>query len=209
MKNALQETRFPLSIGCQHRLLSIIKSFHDGMLSTVQDDGETSFEVKSGVKQGCVLAPTLFGIFFAMLFRHAFKGATEGVYLHSRSDGKLFNISRLKAKSKTRTVLIRDMFFADDAALAAHSEGQLQSLTNRYKACDILSLTISLKKNQGMCQGTAIAHEINLKDHQLEIVNQFTYLCSTTTNNLSVMVPPNNERRVFPPRVFLFKITSP
>ena len=91
-------------------LLSTIKSLHDGMLSTVQDEGETSLEVKSVVKQGCVLAPTLFGIFFAMLFRHAFKGATEGVYPHSRFDGNLFNISRLKAKSKTRTVLIRDMF---------------------------------------------------------------------------------------------------
>ena len=165
MKNALQETRFPLSIGCQHRLLSIIKSFHDGMLSTVQDDGETSFEVKSGVKQGCVLAPTLFGIFFAMLFRHAFKGATEGVYLHSRYDGKLFNISRLKAKSKTRTVLIRDMFFADDAALAAHSEGQVPSLMNRfYKACDLFSLTISLKNTQVMCLGTAILPAISVKN---------------------------------------------
>ena len=47
-------------IGCPPRLL------------IVQYDGETSpeFGVKSGVKQGCVLAPTLFGIFFAMLFKH-------------------------------------------------------------------------------------------------------------------------------------------
>ena len=81
------------------------------MLSTLQYDGEPSPEcgVKSGVKQGCVLVPTLFGIFFAMLIRYAFKGAIEGIYLHSRSDGKLFNINRLKAKSKTRTALIRDM----------------------------------------------------------------------------------------------------
>jgi len=92
-----------------------------------------------------------------MLFRHAFKGATEGVYLHSRSDGKLFKISCLKAKYKTITVLIRDMLFADDAALAAHSEGQLQYLMNRfYKACDLFSLTISLKNTQVMCLGTAI-----------------------------------------------------
>lgn len=178
-------------IGCPPKLLNIVKSFHDGMLSTVQYDGETSeeFEVKSGVKQGCVLAPTLFGIFFAMLFRHAFKGATEGVYLHSRSDGKLFNISRLKAKSKTRKVLIRDMLFADDAALAAHSEEQLQSLMNRFSsACDLFSLTISLKKTQVMSQGTPIPPVINVKDHQLEVVGQFTYLGSTTTDNLSLDV---------------------
>ena len=110
-------------IGCPPKLLSLIKSYHDGMLSTVQHDGSMSeeFEVKSGVKQGCVLAPALFGIFFAVLLRHAFKPATEGIHLHSRSDGKLFNITRLKAKTKRREVLIRDMLFADDAVFSAHS----------------------------------------------------------------------------------------
>ena len=157
-------------IGCPPRLISIIKSFHDGMRRTVQYDSETSSEFE----QVCVLAPTLVGIFFAMLFRHTFNGATEGVYLHSISDGKLYNINRLKEKSKTRTVLIRDMFFADDAALAAHSEGQVPSLMNRfYKACDLFSLTIGLKKTQAMCQGTAIPPAVSVKDHQLEVVNQF------------------------------------
>jgi len=101
----------------------------------------------------------------------------------------IFNITSLKVKSKSRTVLIRDKLFADDAALAAHSEGQLQSPMNRfYKACDLFNLTISLKKTQVMCQGTAIPPEISVKDHQLEVVNQITYQGSTTTNNLSLEV---------------------
>ena len=45
------------------------------------------------------------------------------------------------------------MHFADDVALAAQPEGQLQSLMNRfYKTCDLFSLTISLKKTEVMCQ---------------------------------------------------------
>ena len=46
-------------IGCSPRLLSIIKSFHDDMNGTVIFDGSTSiaFDIRSGVKQGCVLAP--------------------------------------------------------------------------------------------------------------------------------------------------------
>jgi len=74
-------------IGCPPKLLSIVKSFHDGMRSTVQFDGDFSndFDVKSGVKQGCVLAPILFGIFFSLLLKHAFKSSTDGIYLHSRS----------------------------------------------------------------------------------------------------------------------------
>ena len=61
-------------IGCPPKLLSIVRSFHDGMMSIVQFDGDVSaeFGVKSGVKQGCVLAPTLFGIFFALLLKLAF-----------------------------------------------------------------------------------------------------------------------------------------
>ena len=90
-------------IGCPPKLLSIARSFHDSMMSTVQFDGNVSakFGVKSGVKQGCLLPPTLFGIFFALLLKYAFKRSTDGVYLHSRSDSCLFNISRLHAKTKT------------------------------------------------------------------------------------------------------------
>ena len=56
-------------IGCPPKLLAVITSFHQGMQSTVCFDGDTSepFPVSSGVKQGCLLAPTLFGIFFSML----------------------------------------------------------------------------------------------------------------------------------------------
>ena len=70
-------------IGCPPTLLSIVKSFHDNMKGTVLYDGATSdpFNILSGVKQGCVLAPTLFGILFATLLKHAFGKSTEGIYL--------------------------------------------------------------------------------------------------------------------------------
>ena len=46
-------------LGCPLKLLSFIKSFHDGSRGTVQYDGNRSeaFDINSGVKQGCVLAP--------------------------------------------------------------------------------------------------------------------------------------------------------
>ena len=69
-----------------------------------------------------MLAPTLFGMFFAVLLKHAFGTAEEGVYLHTRSDGRLFNLARLRAKTKVREVLIRDMLFADDADVATHTQ---------------------------------------------------------------------------------------
>ena len=175
-------------IGCPPKLLSMIQSFHDGMKGTVQYDGSTSdaFDIRSGVKQGCVLAPTLFGIFFAVLLKHAFGTSTEGVYLHTRSDGRLYNLARLKAKSKVRQATIRDMLFADDAALATHTEPELQCLMDRFaKACDEFGLTISLKKTNVMAQD-AEPPRITIQDYELEVVSQFTYLGSTITNNLSL-----------------------
>jgi len=52
----------------------------------------------------------------------------------------------------------------------------------------LFSLTISLKKAQVTCQETAIPPAISVKDNQLEVVNQFTYLGPTTTDNLSLEV---------------------
>ena len=89
------------------------------MKGTVQFNGGSCrpFDIRSGVKQRCVLAPTLFEIFFAMLLRHAFGTASEGICLRTRSDGRLFNPGCLRAKTKVCEALIRDMLFTDDAAV--------------------------------------------------------------------------------------------
>ena len=52
--------------GCPPRFIAMVRQFHDGMQARVQNDGEFSepFEVTNGVKQGCVLAPTLFSMMF-------------------------------------------------------------------------------------------------------------------------------------------------
>ncbi|KAI4888924.1 hypothetical protein NFI96_005934 [Prochilodus magdalenae] len=125
-------------IGCPSKLLRIITSFYEDTQGTVQYDGSSSepFLIKSGVKQGCVLAPTLFGILFSLLLRYAFSQSEEGVYIHTRSNGSLFNLTRLRAKTKVRKVLIRELLFANDAALTAHTEAGLQELINCFSdAC--------------------------------------------------------------------------
>ena len=68
-----------------------------------------------------------------MLLKHAFDTITEGIYLHTRSDGRIFNLARLRAKTKVRKVLIRDMLFADDAAVVTHIQEELQSLMELLK----------------------------------------------------------------------------
>ena len=101
-------------IGCPPNLLSIVKScYRDNMKGTVLYDGATSdpFNILSGVKQGCVFAPTLFGIFFATLLKHAFGESTEGIYLRTRSDGNLFKLSRPRAKTRVHEKYVHDLLF--------------------------------------------------------------------------------------------------
>ena len=86
-------------------------------------------------------------IFFAMLLKHAFGTSREGIYLHTRSDDALLNLSRLRAKTKVRKALIRDMLFADNAALATHTQRELQSLMDHFsQASRNFGLTISRKR---------------------------------------------------------------
>ena len=53
--------------GVPLQMISVIRQFHDGMRACVGlDDGQCSdwFPVEKGLRQGCVIAPLLFNIFF-------------------------------------------------------------------------------------------------------------------------------------------------
>ena len=176
-------------IGCPPKLLSLVRSFHQNVRGTVQFDGNISepFVIRNGVKQGCVLAPTLFGIFFSMLLRHAFGAVNEGIFLRTRSDGRLFNLSRLRARTKVREAMIIDMLFADDAAIAAHTEEELQHLMDRLSsACEEFGLIISLPKTKILSQGSSSKPSIKIDSYELGVVEEFPYLGSTISESLSL-----------------------
>jgi len=69
--------------------VDIIHSFRDGMRVCVIEGAEKSleFDVVNGTKQGCMLAPMLFSIFFAMMLLVAFRDCSPGGCRHSISDG--------------------------------------------------------------------------------------------------------------------------
>ena len=143
------------------------------------------FSIKSSVKQGCVLALTLFGILFSLLWRYAFSESEEGIYLLTRSNSSLFNLARLRAKTKVRKVLIREKLFTDDATITALTEIALQEFINCFAhACSQFGLTISIKKTNILGQDVSSAPSIG--DCTLHVVEDFTYLGSNISSNLSL-----------------------
>ena len=70
------------------KIHSLVRQLHDGMRATVPGNGDTSdsFPVTNGVKQGCVLAPTLFSMVFAAMLHDASQDNDDGIQLKYRSD---------------------------------------------------------------------------------------------------------------------------
>ena len=110
-------------VGCPPKFLTILRQLHEGQQGQVKYNGSLSgsFPVSNGVKQGCILAPKFFSIFFSVMLRVANDDLPDDIYTRFRTDGSLFNLRRLLARTKTFKEFITEVLFADDYALLAHT----------------------------------------------------------------------------------------
>ena len=182
--------RIMSKFGCPDKFVEMVKQFHDGMQASVQDDGEhsASFPVTNGVKQGYVLAPTLFSIVFSAMLNDAYREGKVGVDFHFWTDGKLFNIRRLQAKSKVTKDTAQDFLFADDCALNAANQFDMQRSMDLFAtACNNFGLTVSTKKTEVMYQpapGTPYTDPvITANGQKLASAEKFVYLGSTLSKH--------------------------
>ena len=124
---------------------------------------------------------------FSATLNDAFCAERVGVDISYRTDGQLFNPRRLKAKTKIKPDTILDLLFADDCALNAGSEADLQrSVSNFSIACSNYGLTISTKKTEVLHQPAPgkpyVKPNILINGQKINAVNRFTYLGSTLSH---------------------------
>ena len=135
----------------------MIECLHTGMMVNIRKGGEVSdtFAITNGVKQGCVLAPTFFSIFLSAMLEEAFRDMGGGgrIYIQSRQNADLFTVAHFRAKTKTTNILVRELLFADDSALIAHSAEEIQRIVDAFaNASSKFGLKINIKKTEVMFQ---------------------------------------------------------
>lgn len=135
-----------LKCGLPLKVVTLIHKLHEGMKAVVRvkDTFTEPFDVLNGLKQGCVLAPFLFNLFFDQVIHTALSGYEGDVQLNYKIDGKLFRRSGYKLPLK---MTITELRFADDLMATCHSQSLLQDFINRFtKAAKTWGLDVSTTK---------------------------------------------------------------
>ena len=115
------------------------------------------FAVEQGLRQGCVLAPPLVNIFFAMVINVAsarFK-ADKGIMdalVYLRKKRRAGGQGKAAVGESVPATPLWDMLYADDARVISQSPEQLRKMTGVIVVvCVAFGLTVSEAKTEMMC----------------------------------------------------------
>ena len=125
--------------------------------ATVSTGHETAdwFQIRKGVRQGCVLSPFLFNLYAEYIMRNAgLDEAQAGVKISGRN--------------------IKNLRYADDTTLMAESEEELKRLLMKVKEeNEKVGLKLNIQKTQIMASGSIISWQID--GETVETVTDFIF----------------------------------
>ena len=123
-----------------------MRSFHDGIVATV-----APFQVRNGLRQGCMIAPTLFILYFELVIQcwqsHCDAAGIEVLY---KVGGKLVEERTRRPPSFVKT----ECLFVDDAALICSSRADMVIAARKFEEVTAeFGLALSIPKTVTCCWG--------------------------------------------------------
>ena len=121
-------------MGIPDHLICLLRNLYAGQEATVRTGHGTTdwFQIRKGVRQGCILSPCLFNLYAEYIMRNVGLGETQvGIKIAGR------NINHLR--------------YADDTTLMAESEKELQNLLMKVKVeSEKVGLKFNIQKTKTM-----------------------------------------------------------
>nr|KAG5695304.1 hypothetical protein BaRGS_028239 [Batillaria attramentaria] len=148
--------------GVPGKIISLIQCTYQDMSCRIAHAGQLSesFEVKTGVRQGCLLSPFLFLLVIDRIMKTTTAGRKNGIQW-------------------TLWTQLDDLDFADDLALLSHSHSQMQDKTTCLEATSAgTGLKINRKKTELMKINTTANTPVTVGGEPIREVESFVYLGS-------------------------------
>ena len=172
-------------------VVNLVRGLHENMEATVSVAGESAqIQVSNGLRQGCVLAPTLFLLYFNMVMMcWRARCAGLGVKLLYKCGGKLDG-ERTRAPMSS---LVTELCFADDAVVTASTREDITKATVELQQVTVeCGLTVSFPKTKLMVAGTGILESdvapLCIGGSVVDTVPSFRYLGSVVESRSGVVL---------------------
>ena len=156
--------------GLPPKVINIVKDMYANNLCCVRHEGQHSewFQVKTGVRQGCIISPLLFLIVIDYVMRTATADKPRGLVWG------LFH-------------RLEDSDFADDLALLAHTHSDIQEKTDRVvSTAKKVGLKIHAAKTKVTKAKKKFRVPVTVEGEPLEEVKDFKYLGSYISSDSNI-----------------------
>ena len=132
-------------MGIPDHLIYLLRNLYAGQEATVRTGHGTTdwFQIRKGVRQGCILSPCLFNFYAEYIMRNA-------------------GLEETQAWIKIAGRNINNLRYADDTTLMAESEEELKSLLIKVKEeSEKVGLKLNIHKTKIMASGPITSWEID------------------------------------------------
>ena len=176
-------------LGIPEGLLNLIQSFHESMQAAVRVGASTTepFAVNNGLRQGCVMAPVLFNLYFGVVLERWAQVMQDsdhppGIPIQFSINGNLFS----KPARQSTAAIINDIEYADDAVLLAEDRpGAEKCLETFCTVASSFGLCVNAAKTKFLVAGSQVnmpdRADMNVNGDTVEHVPSFIYLGSVVT----------------------------